>query len=105
MQKDNRLGVLQRRGGYLYDKGENDELFYVIGISTTDLQVYFIMHLRKSKENNKKFFYFLKSISITQKMLKINIFTNFHTIFVNYRKKMSKPTCNPTPNPATRSEG
>ena len=38
------------QGGYLSEKGENDELFYVIVVATTDLQVYFIMYLKKSKE-------------------------------------------------------
>ena len=43
-QNDNRLEILRFQGGYLYDKGENDELFDEIS-STTDLQVYFNMYL------------------------------------------------------------
>ena len=65
------------QGVYLYDKGENDELFYVIDISTTDLQIYFNTFQRKSKEKKSKFFFFLKSNMFVQKMIKINIFTLF----------------------------
>ena len=45
---DNRLDNLRFQGGYLYDKGENDEQFLRFG-SSTDLQVYFIMLMRKCK--------------------------------------------------------
>ena len=41
VENDNRLETLRLQGGYLYDKGENDELCYVVGCSATDLQVYF----------------------------------------------------------------
>jgi hypothetical protein len=37
---DKRLGILRLQGVYLYDKGENDELFHV-SVSSTDLQIYF----------------------------------------------------------------
>ena len=30
-RKDNRLETSRLQGGYLYDKGENDELCYVVG--------------------------------------------------------------------------
>ena len=49
-EKINALKFTKLQGVYLYDKGENDELIHVIGISTTDLQVYFIIFIKKSKE-------------------------------------------------------
>ena len=65
------------QGVYLYDKGENDELFYVIDVATTDLQVYFNTFPKKSKEKNLKIFFVSKSNMFVQKMIKINIFTFF----------------------------
>ena len=44
------------QGVYLYDKGENDELFHVIVVATTDLQIYFNMFYKKSKEIFKNIF-------------------------------------------------
>ena len=34
-ENDNRLEVLQLQGGYLYDKGENDELVPFVGLPQT----------------------------------------------------------------------
>ena len=44
LSKNDKSLELRVRGFYLYDKGENDELFDEIS-STTDLQVYFNMYL------------------------------------------------------------
>jgi hypothetical protein len=70
------------RGVYLYDKGENDELFYVIVVATTDLQVYFNIFLKKSKEFFQKNFSHPKNNIYAQKMIKSNIFTRFVANFV-----------------------
>ena len=32
-QNDNRLEILRFQGGYLYDKGENDELFHFVELA------------------------------------------------------------------------
>ena len=49
-KKINGLRFTKSQAVYLYDKGENDELIYVIVVTTTDLQVYFNMFIKKSKE-------------------------------------------------------
>ena len=66
---------LRFRGDYLYDKGENDEQKNVLSVSSTDLQVYFIMSIKKSKEKIKKIFRNLKNNIVTQKMIIIHKFT------------------------------
>ena len=60
MINDNRLGVLQRRGGYLYDKGENDELFYVIGYPQPIYKYILSYTCAKVKKIIKSFFIFWK---------------------------------------------
>ena len=80
-KKINALKFTKLQGVYLYDKGENDELIHVIGISTTDLQVYFTIFIKKSKEFFKKFFYGEKINSFIQKMIKTNIITRFYSFF------------------------
>ena len=57
------------QGGYLYDKGENDELFYETVASATDLRVYFNTSARKSKGKNEKKFFSTKMNLYKQKML------------------------------------
>ena len=51
-RKDNRPDILRYRGGYLYDKGENDELFH-IGYAQPIYIYYFITLDEKSKEKTK----------------------------------------------------
>jgi len=55
---------------------------FIRWLSPTDLQVYFITLVKKSKENFQRIFKSPKSSMIKQKMLKIHKFTLFSTIFV-----------------------
>jgi len=82
MKKDKRLEILRFQAVYLYDKGENDELFHVIVVATTDLQIYFSMYLKKSKEKFENIFFEFKSNIYVQKMLKVHILTLKIGIFV-----------------------
>ncbi len=74
-KKDNRLRILRFQGGYLYDKGENDELFHVNGCPQPIYNSILSRGARKVKDFEKKILFSLKSILSTQKMLKIHIFT------------------------------
>ena len=63
-------------------RGKMMSNFYV-SVSSTDLQVYFIMTFLKCKENKSKFFKILKSNIMLQKMLLFHIFTKFYMILHN----------------------
>ena len=52
VESDNRLETLRLQGGYLYDKGENDELCYVVGCP----QPIYKYILSRKKEKVKKNF-------------------------------------------------
>ena len=55
-QNDNRLEILRLQGGYLYDKGENDERFFIVGCPQP-IYKYILPRLRKKvKKKMKKFF-------------------------------------------------
>ncbi|MBQ8446349.1 MAG: hypothetical protein IJX31_01070 [Clostridia bacterium] len=56
-EKDNRLGVLRSQGGYLYDKGENDELFHVVGYAQPIYEYILACKNKKVKKKIKKFFF------------------------------------------------
>ena len=67
--------LLQFQGVYLYDKGENDELFHVFRMSSTDLQVYYNTSFLKCKEKFKKKFFCRKIYVFAQFMLKTHKFS------------------------------
>ncbi|MBQ8343270.1 MAG: hypothetical protein IJY21_04100 [Clostridia bacterium] len=56
-EKDNRLGVLRSQGGYLYEKGENDELVHVFGYPQPIYKYILACKTEKVKKKNKKFFF------------------------------------------------
>ena len=56
-KKDNRLGVLRFQGDYLYDKGENDELFHAIGYLQPIYKYILARKNKKVKKKIKKFFF------------------------------------------------
>ena len=56
-EKDNRPKTLRLRGGYLYDKGENDEHFYVGGCPQPIYKYIITRTKRKVKKKLKKIFF------------------------------------------------
>ena len=59
IEKDNRLETSRLQGGYLYDKGENDELCYVVGCPQPIYKYILSRQNKKVKEKIK----ILKTIS------------------------------------------
>ena len=57
IKTDNRLGI-RFQGGYLYDKGENDELFHVIDFAQPIYKYILSRKNKKVKKNRKKIFYY-----------------------------------------------
>ncbi len=106
MKRITALKSSRLQGGYLYDKGENDELCYVSRLRTTDLQVYSITLLIKCKGKFLFFIFFLKSIAFKQKMLKFHKFTVYDKKVKRYSNKKYNPaTISPTAKPAIKSDG
>ena len=55
--KDKRLGILQFQGVYLYDKGENDELFHVVGCPQPIYRYILTWKNKKVKKFLEEFFF------------------------------------------------
>ena len=54
-QKDNRLEILRLQGGYLYDKGENDEQIFRVGLHNRFTNIILSPLSKNVKEFFKKF--------------------------------------------------
>ena len=54
-QKDNRLKILRLQGGYLYDKGENDEQIFRVGLHNRFTNIILSSLSKNVKEFFKKF--------------------------------------------------
>ena len=55
LKNDNRLGILRFQGDYLYDKGENDELFHIVAICNRFTRYILPPNRKKVKKKIKKF--------------------------------------------------
>jgi hypothetical protein len=58
-QKDNRLEILRLQGGYLYDKGENDEQIFRVGLHNRFTNIILSSLSKKVKKFFKKFYFFI----------------------------------------------